>query len=149
LTIFGEKKSLNPRYGEIAAETRALVVQAGLSVKLNTAARAFIVNDVLRVSLYMPRYVRAPDGSMRWNARRRRNYRQDDLTLIVRLDERNQDILEYFLLPALDFPKRMRFSGETHKCLEPYHCNTFDAVLQALRKKLCTEIGPVGQRLAG
>jgi hypothetical protein len=130
-----EKRPLGRRFAEVIAEMLAKIERAGLSAKFNKATRAF-TNGALRVSIYIPRYIRTSNGSLRWNARRRRNFHPGDLTLIVRLDENNKDVLDYFLLPTLHFPKRMRFSGDNHEYLDPYCCDTFNVVLQALQERL-------------
>jgi len=56
------------------------------------------VNRVLSISIYSARSTRLPNGGYRWEVRRRIAY-DADLVLVVRMNESNRAILDYFLLP--------------------------------------------------
>ena len=85
-----------------------------------------LVNDELLVSLVLARHQATPAGSCRWNIRLEESNRPD-ITIVARMQESNQEILDYYLLPAIDMTLgRLRLSAENGVTLDAYRFDTLD-----------------------
>ncbi len=83
-------------------------------------AELLILEHELTVSLVLARCLRTEAGSLRWMLRFEEGLRPD-LTIAVRMDETNQAIKDYYLLPALDLnAAKLRLAEHNHVLLDAY-----------------------------
>jgi DNA invertase Pin-like site-specific DNA recombinase len=108
----------------IVADTIAAIGQAGGTVTRNTATDLLTVNGEFRASLVIVRCVEIGARSLRWKVRFDVGLRPD-ITIAVRMARGNRTILDYFLLPSLDFPvDRIQMSEENGFHLDAYRFDT-------------------------
>ena len=91
-----------------------------MTVERDPATELLILDRELTVSLVLSRCLRTPAGSSRWMLRFEESFRPD-LTIAVRMDETNQGIKDYYLLPAIDLAEaKLRLAENNHVLLDSY-----------------------------
>ena len=86
----------------VVAKAEAEIAAIGGHVVHDPATDILRVNDEFTVSLVLARSHTFDTGSHRWKIRFDTGL-NPDITVAIRLDYANQDILDYYLLPRLDF----------------------------------------------
>ena len=93
------------------------------------------VNDEFTVSIVLSRCQETAAGSLRWVIRLDAGL-APDITVAVRLAPNNQDVLDYYLLPAIDVTvSRLRLAEENGVGLDVYRFDTLD-YLYSLAKRV-------------
>ena len=77
------------------------ITEAGATARWEKRDRMLHLNDELRVCIFFIRSYFTTIGSLRWLVTLRPELKQD-LTIVVRMDARNEAVLDYYLLPSLD-----------------------------------------------
>ncbi|MDO9053442.1 MAG: recombinase family protein [Gallionella sp.] len=93
---------LRQLHPEIVAQTEAQIAAIGGSVVRDPATDLLRVNQEFSVSLVLARCQSYDSGSHRWKIRFDTSL-CPDITVAVRLDHANKSVLDYYLLPRLDF----------------------------------------------
>ena len=76
--------------------------------------------DEIKVSLVICRCSQAPNGKNRWRIQLDASL-MPDITIAVRMDANNRDILDYYLIPALDVEDpQIRLVENNHFALDAY-----------------------------
>lgn len=88
------------------------------------------INGEFSASIVLSRSFALPSGALRWNVRLDAGL-VPDITLVVRMDESNQDALDYYLLPSIDMmlPK-LRFAERNAFSLDAYRFDSLDFFYQ-------------------
>lgn len=111
---------LRGRHPEIVQEVISRLGDLGVSVERDPATELLILDRELTVSLVLSRCLRTPAGSRRWLLRFEEGLRPD-LTIAIRMDDANQGIKDYYLLPAIDLSEaRLRLADNNHALLDSY-----------------------------
>lgn len=111
---------LRGRHPEIVQEVITRLNGLGVAVERDPATELLILDRELTVSLVLSRCLRTSAGSSRWMLRFEEGYRPD-LTIAVRMDEANQGIKDYYLLPAIDLTEaKLRLAESNHALLDAY-----------------------------
>jgi DNA invertase Pin-like site-specific DNA recombinase len=101
----------------------------GATVKWNRRKRTLLINDEVRVNVFVMRHCLSPFGTARWFIRRSPRVRPDIL-IAGRMDARNDQILDYFCLPGLDAVWRTKIFGEENGLdLDAYRFPSLDFFL--------------------
>lgn len=95
-------RALHP---EVVARTVAEVERLGGAVRVDPVTDLLTVNEELTVSVTVIRCSRTSAGSLRWKVRLDSSLRPD-ITIAVRMDEANETVRDYYLLPWLDIGPR-------------------------------------------
>ena len=88
---------------ELAASLVRRVEEAGGFARWQRMQRMLLLNDELRVNLFIIRCSLSNFGTLRWVVRLRRELKPD-ISVLVRMDSKNQAVKDYYLLPSLDMP---------------------------------------------
>ena len=88
---------------ELAASLVRRIEEAGGFARWQRMERMLLVNDELRVNLFIIRCSLSNFGTSRWLIRLRRELKPD-ISVLVRMDSKNQAVKDYYLLPSLDTP---------------------------------------------
>lgn len=121
---------LRSRHPEIVQEVISRLVAMGVTVERDPKTELLILDHELRVSLVLSRCLRTPAGSSRWLLRFEDSHRPD-LTIAVRMDDTNQGIKDYYLLPAIDLrADRLRLSEDNHVLLDSYRFDDLEFFFQ-------------------
>ena len=129
-----ELRRLHP---QIVSQTIDGIRQAGGAVELNPNTDLLTVNSEFTASVVVVRCLTTPLGSRRWKIRFDAGL-WPDITVAVRMDESNQNALDYFLLPRIDMTEaRIRLAEDNGLSLDAYRFETLDVLFgMAARVKL-------------
>ncbi|WP_343311927.1 recombinase family protein [Ancylobacter crimeensis] len=117
-------RTLHP--AQITAVIQAIEI-AGGSVQVDPASELLCVNGEFTVSVVIARCLTTEGGTSRWKIRFDAGLRPD-ITIAVRMRENNRELLDYYLLPRVDFPvERLRIAPANGVYLDAYRVDTLDA----------------------
>jgi DNA invertase Pin-like site-specific DNA recombinase len=112
-------RRLRKVHAETLEDTICKIQALGGTVQRETAHDLLTVNETLSVSIVICRCYEAMGGS-RWTIRLDASL-LPDITIAVRMDESNQQPLDYYLLPGLDIEQpRIRLSERQGLTMESY-----------------------------
>jgi DNA invertase Pin-like site-specific DNA recombinase len=109
-------KFLRLFHPEIVYKTENEIASLGGVIKHDPATDLLFINDEFNISIVLARCHIPSSGRLRWKIRFDTSL-IPDVTVAVRLDQTNQAILDYYLLPRLDF-------GQSHINLA--ECNSIE-----------------------
>jgi DNA invertase Pin-like site-specific DNA recombinase len=118
-------RKLRELHAPILADTAAGIEKAGgLAVQLPSGL--VNINNEFTVSIVIARCVVSQSGSCRWHIKFDAGL-LPDITIAVRMDETNTNILDYYLLPSLDMSaEHLRLSEANGVSLDCYRFETLD-----------------------
>ncbi len=115
---------LRSLYPEIVANTITAIEHAGGTVARHGLTDILRINGEFSVSLVIVRCAETAAGSWRWKVRFDTSLRPD-ITIAVRMAPGNRDVLDYYLLPRLDFhASSVRMTEENGLHLDAYRFDT-------------------------
>lgn len=94
-------RKLREQHANVVEEVSSKIVELKGFVRHDPDTDFLNINGELNVSIVIARCQRQENGSHRWTVRLDTSLRPD-LTIIVRMDETNENRFDYYLLPALD-----------------------------------------------
>lgn len=94
-------KLLRALHQDILEETIGKLMELGAKIRLDNAGNLLVVNEMFSVSIVICRCNTITGGS-RWKVRFD-NGLNPDITIAIRMNKENNTILDYYLLPSLDF----------------------------------------------
>ncbi|MEY9466257.1 DNA invertase Pin-like site-specific DNA recombinase [Bradyrhizobium ottawaense] len=111
-----------------------------ISISFLHELRLLTISSTITASVTLARVVsdgeHYPGPKPRWEIQRLK-YRRSDLVLIIRLNDRNSGVKDYFLLPTANLPKtrdgRLRISN---RVFGPFRCDTFADLIGDLLRRL-------------
>lgn len=95
-------KFLRRLHPEITNQTESEIISLGGIVRRDAATDLLRINDEFNISLVLARCQTPESGNHRWKVRFDTSL-IPDITVAVRLEPSNKGILDYYLLPSLDF----------------------------------------------
>lgn len=131
-------RRLRELHSEIINDTVAKIQDMGGVVRREATTDLLVINDLMRTSIVICRCQQSQAGSLRWKIHFDTGLRPD-ITVAVRMDERNENPLDYYLLPALDVEqphiRLLEYNGfalDTYRfdTLEPFFMMTKPAAIQ-------------------
>jgi DNA invertase Pin-like site-specific DNA recombinase len=141
------KLSVIVTIAKLGADIAAKFESAGGSAEFDQAAGMLTINKALVVSIFVARCQRMRSGSLRWNIRRRISL-SSDLIAAARMDEGNQNILDYVLVPANEIPDgKIGFWKKDRAKFDPYRLNTLDDLLGPIWKALIAKMSALPGRV--
>jgi DNA invertase Pin-like site-specific DNA recombinase len=119
-------RQIRRKHPEIVAEVLEKLRQMGSSVTQDEKTDLIFVNEEWTVSVVLCRYQQTEVGTARWIIRLDEGLKPD-ITIAVRLDETNNAIHDYYLLPALDMTwGKLRLAEENGVYLDAYRFEALD-----------------------
>jgi DNA invertase Pin-like site-specific DNA recombinase len=116
-------RELHPR---IVAEVVAAMQRLGGTIRCDPKTDLLAVNDEFTVSLVIARCLTTQAGHSRWAIRLDTGL-HPDLTVAVRMAEGNDDVLDYYLLPAIDITVgKLRLAHDNGVGLDAYRFASLD-----------------------
>jgi len=104
--------------------------KSGGRVVQNPSNDLLTVNDEFSASVVLARCHLTPSGSRRWNIRFDTGL-WPDITIAARMNENNQDVLDYYFLPRIDMTApRIRLANENGVFLDAYRFEALDALFE-------------------
>ena len=112
-------------------EIIAHIVGRGGTAVLDRSWRALTINDAFSVAIGIAWYCQTEGGAARWKVHFRQKPRAD-LCLVIRMDEENKAVRDYYVLPTTDVRQAKGPDLYTdhpvfaptyrHDDLEPFYC---------------------------
>ena len=113
---------------QIVSETVAAISQQGGAVSVNPRNDLLTVNHEFTASIVISRCVPLLSGGRRWNIRIDASLRPD-ITVAIRMDQDNQTVLDYYLLPRSSLrPGCLRLREDNGLSLDGFRYETLDAL---------------------
>ncbi len=117
---------LRGRHPEMVQEVITKLKEMEVKVGRDKETELLVLDDELTVSVVLSRCLKAETGRSRWLLRFEEGLRPD-LTIAVRMDETNEAIKDFYLLPALDLTgARLRLSENNHAMLDAYRFDNLE-----------------------
>lgn len=117
---------LRQMHPDLVAQTEARIAALGGEVSRDPATDILWVNREFTVSIVLARCQAYAAGRARWKVRLDAGL-NPDVSVAVRLDSSNKDVLDYYLLPHLDFGgPRLSLADQNPVELESYRFETLD-----------------------
>lgn len=125
---------LRLKHPEVIQEVITRVASLGVPVERDPATELLVLDHELTVSVVLSRCLRTERGSSRWLLRFEESYRPD-ITVAVRMDERNEGIKDYYLFPAIDLvDTTMRLAENNHASLDAYRFDDLEFFFELARR---------------
>jgi DNA invertase Pin-like site-specific DNA recombinase len=119
-------RALRSMFPSILAETIANIELVGAAVRLDEDRELLTVNEEFTASVIIVRSYRTHAGLLRWQIRFAAG-KQPDITIAVRMDELNQGVMDYYLLPRIDMTAaRIRLAEDNSIYLDAYRFCSLD-----------------------
>lgn len=112
----------------------------GANVKWDSDLDLLRVNDELRVSIVLCRHIFTKAGFSRWVIRLDEGLKPD-LTVAARMNEANESIRDYYLLPALDLTwSNLRLAEDNGIYMDAYRFETLEYFLRMAERAKIQEV---------
>jgi DNA invertase Pin-like site-specific DNA recombinase len=122
-------RRLRKDHPEIVASVIRRIEDLGAVASWDEETQLFHMNNELRVSIVLCRHWITTAGSSRWVIRLDEGLKPD-ITIAVRMAATNEDIRDYYLLPAIDMTwENLRIAEENGIYLDAYRFETLDYFL--------------------
>jgi hypothetical protein len=116
-------RQLHPR---VVAATITEIECIGGRAEQDPATDLLTINDEFTASIVIARCQETTSGSLRWHIRFDTSLRPD-ITVAVRMDSRNREPFDYYLLPRLDMTlPRLRLAEHNGVSLDAYRFETLE-----------------------
>jgi hypothetical protein len=98
------------------------------------------VNEEFTASLCLVRSQQTPSGTHRWHIRFDMGLRPD-ITVAIRMNQMNSDILDYYLLPRFDMEaSKLRLAEDNGAGLDAYRFDELDALFELAARSQLMEV---------
>ena len=119
-------EAIRARHRTVLDDVIGQLRDRGASVECGRGDRTVLINNEFTVSLVLARCRETKAGGLRWHLRLDNNA-APDITLAVRLQPDNEQVLDYFLLPRLDrLARDLRFNPDNAVSLDIYRFDKLD-----------------------
>ena len=125
-TFIKQNRRLRVLRPDIVASVRQKIMELGGTAIQDDETDLLLVNGELRVSIVLCRHTQTAAGASRWLIRLDAGLKPD-ITIAVRMDFTNENIQDYYLLPALDMTwENLRLAEANGIYLDTYRCDSLD-----------------------
>lgn len=112
------------------------IMDLGATVELSQDNSLLMINSTFTISIVFCRCTKTEAGSYRWKVRFDSSL-NPDITIAVRMDSTNEKVLDYYLLPSLDFrDETMRLKENNQDLLDSYCFENLDYLFSMAQTKL-------------
>lgn len=133
-------KYLRTLYPDICENVISRIQDLGGSVHREIESDLLYINDEVKTSVVIARCHKTQAGSNRWKIRFDKGL-DPDITIVVRMDENNQDILDYYIIPAIDIDDpQLRLADHNGLALDCYRFETLENFFGLTRRGDIQEI---------
>jgi DNA invertase Pin-like site-specific DNA recombinase len=118
---------------DILEKTLAELTELGAHIELNNAGNLLVVNDMFSVSIVICR-CNSVNDTRRWKVRFD-NGLNPDITIAIRMDALNENVLDYYLLPSLDFKTTdLKILEQNADLLDSYRFENLDLLYNSAKR---------------
>ncbi len=120
---------LRELHSEVVADTIAAIERMGATVNRDEHTDLLAINGEFTASIVIARCLQTEAGKLRWKVRFDTSLRPD-ITIAIRMGSDNRAVLDYYLLPRIDFSgERVRLAEENGLHLDAYRVDTLEPFL--------------------
>lgn len=117
---------LRSLHSDVVNETIAAIRATGSTISKHPMTELLTINGEITASLVVSRCMETPAGARRWKVRFDAGL-QPDISVVLRMGPDNRQVLDYYLLPRVDFDgQRLRMAEENGLHLDAYRFDTLD-----------------------
>lgn len=121
-------RALRTMFPDVLEKAMAGIRDAGGTVEFDELTDILTINGEFTASIVIARCLHTPAGFLRWKLRLDTSLRPD-ITIAIRMDGENKEILDYYLLPSIDMSAdRLRLAEENGIYLDAYRFDDLDAL---------------------
>jgi hypothetical protein len=118
---------LRAMHPEVVSETITAIERLGGTIHKDTTTDLLTVNGEFTASVVICRSFQTFAGALRWKIRLDDGLRPD-ITVALRMDQANRDVVDYYLLPRIDFTiAKLRLRAENGFFLDAYRFDSLDS----------------------
>ncbi len=140
LSYIADNRHIRQMHPDIVASVIARIEELGAWVRQDQNTDLLTINSEVSASLVICRCMQTATGQNRWKVQFDTGLRPD-ITIAVRLAANNRDILDYFLIPALDVENPdIRLKDNNHVALETYRFEELDAFFLLTARASLSEV---------
>jgi DNA invertase Pin-like site-specific DNA recombinase len=133
-------RALRQMYPDIIATTLRGIESIGGKVRQDIETDLLTVNDEFTASLCLTRAQETFAGSHRWHIRFDMGLRPD-ITVAIRMNQMNTNILDYYLLPRFDMDRaRLRLAESNGVALDAYRFDELAALFELAARSQLMEL---------
>ena len=134
-------KRLRKKHPDIVHRVVETLGYQSSSVEVDEETGLLLVNQEVLVSLVLARCATTSGGRKRWNIRLEHGLKSD-LTIAARMDEANEDIRDYYLLPTLDMNlEKLHLAEENGAYLDTYRFDDLDFFYEMAERTAIERVG--------
>ena len=127
-TYIEANRALRTVYADVVSDTIAKIEAIGGAVEQSAETDLLAVNGEFTASVVIARAQLTPGGALRWKVRFDVSL-SPDITIAVRMGPSNEEILDYYLLPRIDFHSAMlRIAEDNGVFLDGYRFGSLDGL---------------------
>lgn len=120
---------LRELHSEVVADTIAAIQHIGATVNRDERTDLLAINEEFTASIVIARCLQTEAGRLRWKVRLDTSLRPD-ITIAIRMGSDNRAVLDYYLLPRIDFSgERVRLAEDNGLHLDAYRVETLEPFL--------------------
>lgn len=132
-------RALRTVYADVVTDTVAKIEGVGATVHQDAETDLLTINDEFTASVVIVRAQTTPGGALRWKVRFDVGL-SPDITVAVRMNASNEAILDYYLLPRIDFQTAMlRIAEDNGVVLDSYRFDSLDSLSQLSSRTVLQE----------
>ena len=129
-----DNQRLRQMHPEIITVTAERILNEGGSIYQENSSGLFLVNGEISVSIIICRCVQTKAGNNRWKLRLDTGL-NPDITIAIRMMANNKEVLDYYLLPALDLANpRITFKNYNELSLDTYRYDNLEYFFILLKR---------------
>lgn len=127
---------LRVMHADVVKDTRATIEALGATVVVDPETDLLSINGEFTASMVICRATRTSTGALRWKIRLDTGL-QPDITVAVRLDAANQNVVDYYLLPRIDMSAgKFCLREDNGLTLDMYRFETLDLFFHLAARSL-------------
>jgi len=139
-TFLEDNRHLRSIYPEIVESIIKKIGEFGGTVRRDVTHDFLIVNEELKVSVVICRCSQTQTGSSRWKIQFDASL-MPDITIAVRMDQVNKNVLDYYVIPSLDVEDpKIRLAENNHFALDVYRFEDLEPFFVLLERIPLEEI---------
>ena len=140
LSFIEDNRHIRKMHPEIVADVIAQIQKLGGAVVIDKETDFLMINGEVNVSLVICRCSQSPTGQNRWRVQLDAGL-MPDITIAVRLSANNREILDYYLIPAIDVENpNIRLKDQNHLSLDAYRFDELELFFSLTERMQWSEV---------
>ncbi len=140
LSFIEDNRHIRKMHPEIVTDVIAQIQKLGGAVAIDKETDFLMINGEVNVSLVICRCSQSCTGQNRWRVQLDAGL-MPDITIAVRLAANNREILDYYLIPAIDVENpNIRLKDQNHLSLDAYRFDELELFFSLTERMQWSEV---------